>query len=101
MTALLLAGPARQVTLAPAAPPLLHVAYTLTAPATTELLLCDLLGRVLAPLLPATAQPAGTYEYLHSASLLGLPADTYLLAFYCNGTCLKTRPYVVEIHQHT
>ena len=93
MSILPFARPARYLTLAPA---LLRVGYALTEPAITELLLCDLLGRACLTVRPAALQPSGAYGYAYDTSLLGLPADTYLLALYCNGLRSKTWLIVVD-----
>lgn len=90
------AGPARQLTMGADAHAVLRVDYTLSEPATTELVLCDLLGRVWATVQPAACQPAGTYSYAHDGARYDLPADVYLLAFYCNGVCLRMRRFAIE-----
>ncbi|GAA4364464.1 hypothetical protein GCM10023185_34040 [Hymenobacter saemangeumensis] len=72
----------------------LQVSYALLEPATTEVLLCDLLGRVWATPLPAAGRPAG--RYLHHARLGPLPPARYLLVLYCNGVRTKATYLMVE-----
>ncbi|GAA4354766.1 hypothetical protein GCM10023185_16900 [Hymenobacter saemangeumensis] len=94
MNSSLLAGPVRHLSLAyEAQKHVVQVGYILTEAATTEVVLCDLTGRVLATIRATRAQAPGAYaySYTYDPGLARRYADTYLLAFYCNGIKVKTR----------